>query len=83
MRFVSEKRETLIKLGNLPVLMRVGDLELEIKTKRQFSKAWALGLNGKRNEPLWAEQKKDSIVLKIDTSKLNFGPTPFFEIELK
>jgi cellulase (glycosyl hydrolase family 5) len=83
MTFASNKREKLLKLGTLPVLMRTGILELEIKTNRQATNAWALGLNGKRNDVLPIKQNKGLIVLKVDTAQLASGPTPFFEITLK
>lgn len=83
MKFASVKREKLLELGHLPVLMQTGIISLEIKTNSKKSRAWALNLNGMRTDKLLIKQKNGSLSLTIDTSKLASGPTPFFEIEFE
>jgi len=71
----------LLKAGKLPVLMRAGVLEVEIETGATAKFAlYPLHSDGTRREPLPIEVVGGTAKIRIDTSKLKNGPTPFFEI---
>ena len=80
MAFTSPQREELVGLGKLPVLMRTGNLKLTIKNPHAAAiNAWALGLDGRRVEPIGVTRQGDALTLSIDGRRLK-SATPFFEL---
>jgi hypothetical protein len=83
MSFTSPERETLVELGKPPVLLRTGRLKVTLVGHHVVSmKAWALGLDGRRNEAVGAEVRGDKLLLSLDSGRLK-GITPFFEIAVE
>jgi hypothetical protein len=80
MSFTSRTRETLVALGKVPVLLRSGQLEISLTGQHVAGmKAWALGLDGRRAEPVSVSATGQKLSLSIDTASLK-TPTPFFEL---
>jgi len=79
---LSEDHSTLFSLGTAPTLMRTGILNLEMKTEASGAEAWALGLDGSRVRKMPCALEAGTFKIEIDTSELENGPTPFFEIKL-
>ncbi len=78
---LSEDRSVLLNPGQLPVLMRTGQLELSLAVEAPAGlKLYALGLDGSRRESLPCKSEKDEVRIKLDTAQLKNGPTPFFEL---
>ena len=78
---LSPDRKKLVKLGELPVLLRVGKLEATLRNDQAATmRLYALGLDGSRQEELPLTAKAGVIHLSLDTRTLKKGPTPFFEI---
>lgn len=80
MTFDDAGRQVLRQLGNAPVLMRTGALEVRLTAENAIAKAWALGLDGTRKAALPVRVRQGSLHIAIDTATLPDGPTPFFEI---
>lgn len=81
--FDSEKREKIVELGTLPVLVRVLDVEFTLKRTAASAKGlklWALGFDGSRREEIPFEMKDGKLIARIRTGTLKTGPTPFFEL---
>jgi hypothetical protein len=80
MRFTSPERGTLDALGHAQALLRTGTLRLTLATPhaRAF-KLWALGLDGRRTEPLPSAPAGAALSLTLDTRRLT-SATPFFEL---
>ncbi len=74
------KREKLIKLGEPRGLMKTGTLEVEIKTSAKRFTCYPLEINGTRRSPIEFEPQNGLLRLKLDTSALKEGVTPFFEL---
>lgn len=78
---LSSDRITLLKSGNLPILMQTGKLNVTLKSESlDGMKLFALGMDGSRKEILPLQVENGSLKIEIDTAKLKHGPTPFFEI---
>lgn len=78
---LSDDTFTLRKLGGLPILMRTGKLRISLKNiHAEKLSLYALGINGARKEKLSTIVENDVLKIKLDTSMLKNGPTPFFEI---
>ena len=74
--------ETLLRNpGSLPVLLKTGTFELKIHSKRPKIRLYALDLRGRRMEELPLRKSGNAYQVVIDTSKLRYGPTVFFELE--
>ena len=74
------KREKLIKLGEPRGLMKTGTVEVEIKTSAKRFTCYPLEINGTRRSPIEFEPQNGLLRLKLDTSALKEGVTPFFEL---
>ena len=78
---LSGNRVSLIKLGVAPALMRTGTLELSLRNAGRGMVLYALAIDGTRSERLPLDPAVDGrLSIRIDTSKLAKGPTPFFEL---
>lgn len=74
--------ETLLRNpGALPVLLKSGTVELNIRSSVPHLRCYALDLRGKRTEEIPLRENGNGYRLVIDTSKLKHGPTVFFELE--
>lgn len=74
--------ETLLRNpGSLPVLLKTGTFELKIHSKLPKIRLYALDLRGRRMEELPLRKSGNAYQVVIDTSKLRYGPTVFFELE--
>ncbi|MBN8216166.1 MAG: hypothetical protein J0L75_05965 [Spirochaetes bacterium] len=82
---VSEDRVSLVNLGNLPVLMQTVALTLTLRHPDAARiRGWALAIDGSRKGRLnFQNVSKDTVKLALDTSKLDAGPTPFFELAVE
>ncbi|PAW79498.1 MAG: hypothetical protein B9S32_02870 [Verrucomicrobia bacterium Tous-C9LFEB] len=81
MTFADEKRNKVLKIGALPILLRVAKVDAKILHQKPAQlKMWALGYSGKRMEEIPLKVEKDGVSVSIDTGKLKNGPTPFFEL---
>lgn len=81
MTFTDEKRNKVMKIGTLPILLRVAKVDVKILHQKPAQlKMWALGYSGKRMEEIPLKVEKDGVSISIDTGKLKNGPTPFFEL---
>lgn len=81
---LSHDRKKMIERGSLPVLSRTGTLELKFKNgNAEDLKLYVLGLDGSRREELPMKAQNGVLNITIDTSKLNNGPTPFYELTTK
>ncbi len=79
--FGSMERKTLMSLGEPPVLMKAGTLEVSLRIPPVAAMSvWAVAINGERREKLPVEMRDGAFLVRVDTSKLANGPTPFFEI---
>ena len=78
---LSGSRASLIKFGIAPALMRTGTLELSLRNAGSGMVLYALAVDGTRVERLPLDPAVDGrLSIRIDTSKLAKGPTPFFEL---
>lgn len=81
MAFEDAERNTLLRLGNLPVQLLGVQLSLIWTGPRsERLRAYALALNGERRDPVALTITADGWQLQIDTSKLPGGPTTYFEL---
>jgi hypothetical protein len=79
MTFDTPKRETLVALGGLPVLLRAGRLEATLSGRHAAGmKLWALGLDGSRQQSIDVVANGDVLTWTIDTGRLKIA-SPFFE----
>ena len=74
------KRETLVKLGETRGLMKTGVLDVEIKTAASKITCYPLEITGVRRTPIEFVPDNGVVRIKIDTSALKEGVTPFFEL---
>lgn len=74
---------TELERGTAPVLYRTGQYELALKNKNSHFKCYALNLAGDRTQELPVQYENGQLVVKLDTSALKNGPTPFFEFVTK
>ncbi|PAW79905.1 MAG: hypothetical protein B9S32_00850 [Verrucomicrobia bacterium Tous-C9LFEB] len=78
---LSPDRSTLVNLGKLPVLMRVGRLSASLRNINGAKMSlYALGLDGTRRGKLPVAFVDGTLQIHIDTAALKDGPTPFFEL---
>ena len=78
---LSEDHGSLFNMGHGPTLIRTGALMVSLKTEASAGfEVWALGFNGKRVQKLPCFMADGVLHISIDTSTLEKGPTPFFEI---
>ena len=78
---LSGSRASLIKFGIAPALMRTGTLELSLRNAGSGMVLYALAVDGTRVDRLpLAPAVAGRLSIRIDTSKLAKGPTPFFEL---
>lgn len=81
---LSPDRKTLRKPGTLPALMRAGSLKISFSNPNAASlKCWALGFDGSRRQSVPIQVAGKTARIALDTSKLENGPTPFFEIAVE
>ncbi len=81
MVFDDHYRHKLLQLGAQPVLARVACVEFRLQHRNPSRlKCWALNANGERREEIPLQPDKDTVTIRIDTSKLKHGPTPYFEL---
>ena len=73
-------RSTLIDRGKPPVLYRTGEYEIVLRNRNASFRCYALNLAGDRKEELPVSLEKGRLLLRLDTSALKNGPTPFFEL---
>lgn len=78
---LSSDRRTLIRRGDLPVLLKNGMLEVKIHRSATAPplSCFALAINGERREMLPLTQAGDQVTLKLNTAILR-EYTPFFEL---
>ncbi|MPN56276.1 hypothetical protein SDC9_203962 [bioreactor metagenome] len=78
---LSPNREKMLKVGTEPILMRTGKLDALFSTENgKDMSLYALGFDGVRREKIPLEVEAGNIIIKLDTSMLKDGPTPFFEL---
>ena len=78
---LSPDRKTLVRLGEPPILMQAGKLEVKlINPNGAKMSLYALGLDGSRREKLPLKVRKKSLSIVLDTGTLKGGVTPFFEL---
>lgn len=72
---------TLVKNGRGPICLKVGKLDAlaKLNPKKKFV-MYPLHSNGERRERIELSRENDLIKIDLDTSKLQNGPTVFFEI---
>lgn len=86
MVFTNLKEDTIEDLGQLPILVKTGELQVSLtrSVAPKSVQVFALKLNGDRAEEIPVVQKGQDISLKIQTDLLAVsGPTPFFEIVIE
>ena len=81
---VTPDREKMFDYGALPVLMKVGRLDVTLQNANGKNMAlYALGLNGERRERLPLVWEDGRLKIHLDTASLKHGPTPFFELTVE
>ncbi len=76
---IFENSRTMLDSVTVPVLIQTGKLSLTSKNKNKAFKAYALNIDGTRQEEVPVRVLTGTIVLIINTNKLKFC-TPFFEL---
>lgn len=83
MTFTGPERETLVALGQPPILLRTGRLKVTLTGRHVAGmKAWALGLDGRRVEVIEVTAVGQSLSLTIDTTRSK-TITPYFEMAVE
>ncbi len=78
---LSADRITMIKPGQLPVLMRCGKVQATLRlAQAKKLRGYALDLAGSRQEQLPVSVEGENLKIDLDTAALKNGPTPFFEL---
>jgi hypothetical protein len=78
---LSPDRTTMVNLGKLPILMKVGKLDVTLKNANSTGMSlYALGFDGIRREKIPMESHGGTLKIMIDSGSLKDGPTPFFEL---
>ena len=78
---LSEDHHTLYSLGKGPTLIRTGTIKVDLKNAAASKlEVWALSFDGTRRQKLPCSVEDGVLHISIDTSTLEKGPTPFFEI---
>eukprot|EP00831_Metopus_contortus_P069409 TRINITY_DN6239_c0_g3_i1.p2 TRINITY_DN6239_c0_g3~~TRINITY_DN6239_c0_g3_i1.p2 ORF type:complete len:511 (-),score=65.94 TRINITY_DN6239_c0_g3_i1:1334-2866(-) len=78
---LSHDRKKMLKKGQLPVLLRTGNLKCELRNRNARKlKLYVLGFDGSRREELPLREKNGVLDIAIDTSKLKHGPSVFYEL---
>lgn len=78
---LSSNRVALIKLGEPPILIKVGALDASLKNvNAQNMSLYALGFDGTRREKLPLDVKDGQLAIHLDTGTLKDGPTTYFEL---
>ena len=74
-----------LNAGKLPLLLRTGSFVIRIARGPEAPtlRAWALALDGTRQEELKIQNPAGGIRLDIDTGAWNKGPSPFIELSEK
>lgn len=81
MQFKDRRRLVMDKIGRFPALVRTEHLKLQIRHHHPDRlKMWALASDGTRRDAIALQISEDGVHLELDTSKLQVGPTPYFEI---
>ena len=78
---VGHDRQLMKNTGQGPALLRCGQLRATLICEQPGSFAlYALGFDGARRQQLPVSTADGKLVIKIDTTMLADGPTPFFEL---
>lgn len=81
---LSPDRTTLVDIGGLPVLMKVGKLNARLENSNSAKMSfYALGIDGTRKERISLKRSDSLLEIRIDTALLQNGPTPFFELSVE
>lgn len=81
MTFEDSSMKTMISLGKPPHLLRTGRFRGSLRNANAGSlKLYALGLNGARLAELPLKRRADVVQFDIDTAKIPFGPSIYFEL---
>ena len=84
MVFNDSSRRVMQKLGSMPILCETGVFSVAIRNRNAGKmKAFAVGLDGKRQGEIPLSAKDGVLYLRADTAKLPGGPAVFFEIAEK
>lgn len=77
---LSANRVEMLKVGHAPTLMRTGKLDVTLRTANRGLRCYALAFDGTRREELPLSYENGLTGIRIDTTLLKDGPTPFFEL---
>ena len=84
MVFNDSSRRVMQKLGSMPILYETGVFSVAVRNRNaEKMKAFAVGLDGKRQGEIPLSAKDGVLYLRVDTAKLPGGPAVFFEIAEK
>ena len=84
MVFNDSSRRVLQKLGSMPILYETGVFSVAVRNRNAAKlKAFAVGLDGKRQGEIPVSAKDGILHLRADTANLPGGPAVFFEIAEK
>ena len=79
--FADEERTILLKLSQAPILLRTIKATVQIKSSgKNNASIYSLRMNGERADKISSQLKNGFIEFQLDTSKLQAGPSVFFEI---
>lgn len=81
MEFADSNRHELLKLGNLPILMRPARVELTLHHQQPDTlRLYSASLNGERKNYIPVKLVPGGLRFTLDTYNLTHGPTTYFEL---